>query len=105
MRITMYQFKEGESIAQKLIERIKPYCVRAEIAGSIRRCKPEVKDIEIVAIPKYEDRQQESFLFEQTDPVNLLYELWARHTQDVRWIKPATQEILSWTVKPDGKYW
>ena len=29
-----------------------PHCYRIEIAGSIRRKKPEVKDIEIVAIPK-----------------------------------------------------
>jgi len=31
---------------------LEPHCDRIEIAGSIRREKPEVKDIEIVAIPK-----------------------------------------------------
>jgi hypothetical protein len=30
---------------------IRPYCTRLEIAGSIRRGKPEVKDAELVAIP------------------------------------------------------
>lgn len=30
---------------------IRPYCLRLEIAGSIRRGKPEVKDAELVAIP------------------------------------------------------
>jgi len=31
---------------------LRPACERIEIAGSIRRLKPEVKDIEIVAVPK-----------------------------------------------------
>ena len=39
------------SIAQNLVEEISPVCDRIQIAGSLRREKPEVKDIEIVAIP------------------------------------------------------
>jgi DNA polymerase/3'-5' exonuclease PolX len=43
-------------IARQIAERVRsemvPYCERVEIAGSIRRRKPEVRDIEIVAIPK-----------------------------------------------------
>ena len=42
---------EAKKIADKYVEILKPYCLRIEIAGSIRREKPEVKDIEIVAIP------------------------------------------------------
>ena len=38
-------------IASRTLEQLAPFCDRAEIAGSIRRGKPEVKDIEIVAIP------------------------------------------------------
>jgi len=38
-------------IAQGLVERLRPACTRIEIAGSIRRGKADVKDIEIVAIP------------------------------------------------------
>ncbi len=40
------------NIAEKVLEELRPHCVRCEIAGSIRRRKSEVKDIEIVAIPK-----------------------------------------------------
>ena len=43
---------EAKKIADKYIELLKPYCERIEIAGSVRREKPEVKDIEIVAIPQ-----------------------------------------------------
>lgn len=43
---------EAEKIAQKYLELFKPHCERIEIAGSIRRGKAEVNDIEIVCIPK-----------------------------------------------------
>jgi len=39
--------------AQTIVDFIRPACLRVEIAGSLRREKPEVGDIEIVAIPKY----------------------------------------------------
>ena len=42
--------------AWKIGDRVKAelaiYCHEIEIAGSVRRCKPEVKDIEIVCRPK-----------------------------------------------------
>lgn len=42
----------AKAIAEGLVEQLAPHCERIQIAGSIRREKPEVKDIEIVAIPK-----------------------------------------------------
>ncbi len=39
------------SIAASLVETLRPACVRIEIAGSLRRAKAEVGDIEIVCIP------------------------------------------------------
>jgi len=38
-------------VAESLVGHLRPACVRIEIAGSIRREKFEVKDIEILAIP------------------------------------------------------
>jgi len=43
---------EAEEIASRMVEKLMPYCQRIEIAGSIRRRKAEVGDIEIVAEPK-----------------------------------------------------
>lgn len=37
--------------AEELQQMLKPYCLRLEIAGSIRRQMPECKDIDIVCIP------------------------------------------------------
>jgi len=39
-------------VAQRLLEASRPYCERIEMAGSLRREKPMVGDIEIVAIPR-----------------------------------------------------
>ncbi len=39
-------------IANRIKFELLPYCYRCEIAGSVRRRKSEVHDIEIVAIPK-----------------------------------------------------
>jgi len=48
----MIPYKEALEIAERVKSQLDPHCVRCEIAGSIRRKKPFVKDIEIVAIPK-----------------------------------------------------
>lgn len=45
-------YEEALKIAEKIKAQLAPHCERIEIAGSIRRKKPEVGDIEIVAIPK-----------------------------------------------------
>ena len=46
------ELKKAEAIALSTIELLKPHCDKIEGAGSIRRLKPDVKDIEIVALPK-----------------------------------------------------
>ena len=47
-----YQYATAYKIALEVLEQLKPHCERIEIAGSVRRKKAEVGDIEIVAIPK-----------------------------------------------------
>ena len=44
-------YKSARRIADSIVEQLKPYCKRIEIAGSVRRKKEEVKDIEICIIP------------------------------------------------------
>lgn len=40
------------SLALPVVELLRPHCARIEIAGSLRRQKAEIGDIEIVASPK-----------------------------------------------------
>jgi DNA polymerase/3'-5' exonuclease PolX len=44
-------YQQAKGIADGLVEKLSPYCERISIAGSVRRLKPEVHDIEIVARP------------------------------------------------------
>jgi DNA polymerase/3'-5' exonuclease PolX len=43
---------EALSLAEEALNALAPHCERIEIAGSVRRMKPDVKDIEICAIPR-----------------------------------------------------
>lgn len=45
-------FREARELAAPLLEVLRPHCERAEIAGSIRRCKTWINDIEICCVPK-----------------------------------------------------
>lgn len=46
------KLSEAQKIAKQVIDRLSPYSERIEIAGSIRRLKPDVGDIELVAVPR-----------------------------------------------------
>lgn len=45
---------EAERIASDIVADLLPFCDRIEVAGSVRRRKEVVGDIELVAIPRYE---------------------------------------------------
>lgn len=47
------KLEKAKAIAEELKELLAPACERIEIAGSIRRRKPDVGDIELLCIPKY----------------------------------------------------
>lgn len=46
------KLKRAREIAEQLREELAPFCERIEVAGSIRREKKEVGDIELLVIPK-----------------------------------------------------
>jgi DNA polymerase/3'-5' exonuclease PolX len=52
---------EARQVAEEIVAALAPACERVEIAGSIRRCVPEVKDVEIVFIAKTETFVQDLF--------------------------------------------
>lgn len=45
-------YKNAKAIADEVLRQLAPHCDRIEIAGSIRRKKETIGDVEIVAIPK-----------------------------------------------------
>lgn len=98
------KLEQAQRLANHLVDYMRPVCERIEIAGSIRRKSPQVKDIEIVAIPTYGDRLREGSLFRETETTNLLFE-HLRGGEFIRWIKPGVSDIVPWPIKPFGKYW
>jgi DNA polymerase/3'-5' exonuclease PolX len=58
--------KDAVEIALTVLKRLQSACERICIAGSIRRHKPNCKDVEIVYIPRYQEEQVDMF---KTAPV------------------------------------
>lgn len=52
MTKTKLPLKQAQSLTDKIIAALTPGCIRSEAAGSVRRLRPEVGDIEIVCIPR-----------------------------------------------------
>lgn len=86
MGIGKIELSEARNIADKVRNHIAPAMDRIEIAGSIRREKPVVGDIELVAIVA--DREK-------------LLQLLGDVGQT---IKPSVPGVIPWTPKPDSRY-
>lgn len=87
----MIALDRAEAAAHYLLALLGPYCERMEIAGSIRRGKPEVKDIELVAIPLVVQVQTGLFggLYDITDHLSQrLAQAWAEG-----WLTPRAVEM------------
>lgn len=98
--------REAHAIADGLKREMSPFCHRIEIAGSIRRGRQEVKDIEIVAVPRWVESGLG--LFDDGGEMKNLLLQWAFDAEArgrLRWIKPGTPEIIPWSPRRDGKYW
>ena len=86
MGIGKIDLHEAESIAKSVLGHIMPSLDRGEIAGSVRRKKQIVGDIEIVAISNQRDRL-----------LDLLSEV-GQH------IKPGVPGVVPWDPKINAKY-
>ncbi|MBA7476958.1 hypothetical protein ES707_12354 [subsurface metagenome] len=47
----MISLERAQRIAEEVVKLLSPYCKRIEVAGSVRRRKPWVNDIDLVLIP------------------------------------------------------
>ena len=66
----VFPLSQAEKLAAKIVAELKPFCERIEIAGSIRRRRPAVNDIDIVVLPL-------------ADQVNALRERVLRNTEPI----------------------
>lgn len=101
------EYNRAKNIAGLIRSEMAPFCEKAEIAGSIRRERPEVKDIELCVVPWNLHTEWPGGLFEpEVRIVNQLFE-WAQVQKMLTWIKPGTppDKPEPGIIKPDGKYW
>lgn len=89
------EYQQALKIAKVALELLRPHCYRCEIAGSIRRKKAEVKDIEIVCIPKPYD----TGLFETG--IATVVNRWIKVKGDLENKCKYTQRILPEGIKLD----
>jgi DNA polymerase/3'-5' exonuclease PolX len=82
------ELSQATEIAKLILGAVSPFSKRAQIVGSVRREKPEVKDIEIAILPKDGERTQ----------------MYAALQQYGRFIKPSTSEIEDWPPKDNARY-
>jgi DNA polymerase/3'-5' exonuclease PolX len=68
--------EKAQQIADQLLDEFYPFCERVVVAGSIRRGKKDIGDIELVAIPKL--RAEEASLWGDVLEVSLLEERLAQ---------------------------
>lgn len=77
---------EAQNIGDRIVDSLSNCTARAVVAGSVRRCKPTVKDIEIVAIVTDYDK------------------LFTQLRQHGRFIKPGVPQVIDWPPKKNSKY-
>lgn len=95
---------EAFEIADGLCLEMVDWCEKLVIAGSIRRKKAEVKDIELVAIPKWEYGGPLDMFSEKHEEINVLHD-YLQDSARIQWIKPGVPDVIPWPIKPEGKYW
>lgn len=86
MGIGKIELAAASDIAEQLVSLVSPAMDRIEIAGSVRRRKPVVGDIELVGIPSNQEKL-----------VKLLREVGQT-------IKPGVPGAIPWDPKPDARY-
>ena len=62
---------EADRIAAEVVDLLRPYTTRIEVAGSVRRRKPDVGDLEFVAVPAFMEARAGLFDHERLDTLSM----------------------------------
>lgn len=74
------ELEKAQAIANEIEKLLEPHCERVEIAGSIRRQRPVVRDIDLVLVPK--DRYTVDSILMRLGKVSMAGPKLARVTMD-----------------------
>lgn len=94
---TQWPLKQARALADELIGVLAPMCEDVCVAGSIRRQKPEVGDIEIIYIPRFEDRPVDMFKSELMSVADERIDMWLQNGTLAK--RPSKVGITTWGPK------
>ena len=80
------ELSQALPLAESLVDRVRCVTGRCEVAGSVRRRKPTVKDIELVVLV-----DDYAGFYRRLGPAG-------------RFIKPGVPNVVDWPTKPGAKY-
>lgn len=89
---------EAQKIAEATRAFLEPVCERIEIAGSIRRRRPECADVDLVVIPRISE--QKDFFGVVTGRENLVRKLLIEYARDTR---PKPQWVTGKEPEPNAQ--
>lgn len=102
----------ARQLASYIARNMAPFCEigSVRVLGSIRREKPEVKDIELIALPTWAESGRD--LYGDANYTNLLHE-WAMSEKTrrvIRWVKAGRGKLSDGNLEdtapdPAGRYW
>ncbi len=97
----------ARDIAGQLVDYLKPNAKRIEVAGSIRRCKPEVGDIEIVCVPTVALYDQLDAYLRSSDILHTDPKRWGSRLRSFRFpVKHVNDYIqVDLFLQPDPARW
>ncbi|RMG91197.1 MAG: hypothetical protein D6706_18435 [Chloroflexi bacterium] len=81
-------YSDAMHIADSLLVLLAPACERVEIAGSLRRHRPQIGDIEIVAVPRY----------------NVVYNLFGEPIQQDSLVNDILSQLQFKTIKSGPRF-
>ena len=84
-------------VASDLLKDLFPFCERAAIAGSIRRCKPMVSDIELLYIPRFEERPFDLLTVSLVSLADEHINGWLKYGLITK--RPSSTGVTSWGYK------
>lgn len=89
-----YPYAVALNVAEALRTALEPFCERIVIAGSLRRQKPDVGDIELLLIPKVGTRQKDLLDTEQYDRAGEFIDGWLKSGVVAK--RPNKNGVFTW---------
>jgi len=90
------ELEKAKTIASEIIRRLAPYCERVEVAGSVRRRRPTVRDIDVVLIPR--DKEAVDSVLMQLGKVKMSGAKIARVTVDLTHVIRKSESLIQLTA-------